>query len=1258
MAEQDIILNLKVEAKMAVEAIADYTQKLADLKREIKELEKENKLGGDAALAAANKIKEATAEAKGYAEAIKTIQDGLKNEIQNQLQASQAMQSAAAGMQQAAVQQVQGQQQIVTAVNNVTQAVNAQGAAINESVAAAGKQAAEANSMAGAVNNAAQATQAATQATQANATETNNASRAEAQWKQTLQNVDGELKKKNNTIKDAQAQNKRLREAVKHVTDEEEKEHKTRTKLNKKISENTEYIKRNSDSYTKLKMSIGEYSKAMKETFGGFMKIPTRLAAVAGAAIGVGKALASAFKYTMEFQKKLSNLAAILGKTTKECGLLERQALNLGRATNYTAMEVLELQTELSKLGFATNEVTAATPTVLKFAQACGVELGEAAQLAGSAIRGFGANAAETERYVSAMAVVTTKSALNFHDLETQMGIIAPVAHQFGFSIEDTLALLAQLRDAGMDNTMAATALRNVLLHLANGNDKLAKTIGGPVRTLEDLQAAFAKMEKAGLDLGTAFELTDKRAVAAFTRLVEGSDKMIPLRNQITGVTKDFDKMSKTQVNNAAGAAKRLESAWEDLMLSFRESDGPVAGVIDLIAELINGLNDLIRTVEAAQAKAKAEQTLGNDKRYNEWKSKQIEDYEKLRRKYLKQGLAVEKADEKAKEDLYKRHSKVYEEQIKKDTYWLNFWQDKKKKADKALKKDEERNGDLVGKMNASQYAGYKVVYDQLNKTAYYADLKVQHHTENLKNFKKLLDEDLYDITYKAPTGKGIKVADSAAEERRKQREAQERQRMNSEQLKQELEYKRKLEDAKAKLALDGLEYVAAQAKTALDNEFNALSDKTDEAQKKLQERKEKIDAARKGERNKVEMDAVERSYDSQIEKLENIISADEELVASKQKLTTQTKEYIRELTEVLSEEKKIAMENKRIEQTKRAINEQQQIIADKIAGEMKNSKEQFDLRRQQLNNQMTLELANTELTEEGKLAIIEKYAKQRELLQQEEKDTYLATMRTQYEGMIAAADDNERQVLAIKEQQALKELEYAMAQGQRVDETDAEYKTRMLENQQAYNEAHRTLIEYDNQMELTKLEAANQVMGGMKDILDAMGEDEKGAVALSKVLAIAQCMISIGESIAKVTAAESKKGIAGIATSAAAIAQIMTQIGTAIATIKSAKFASGGLVTGAGSGTSDSIPARLSNGESVMTARATSMFAPLLSAINTMGGGVPLNSVGGSNAAMGEAMLASAVARGCANIRPVVSVEEINRVTKRVEVLERNRGI
>lgn len=47
-------------------------------------------------------------------------------------------------------------------------------------------------------------------------------------------------------------------------------------------------------------------------------------------------------------------------------------------------------------------------------------------------------------------------------------------------------------------------------------------------------------------------------------------------------------------------------------------------------------------------------------------------------------------------------------------------------------------------------------------------------------------------------------------------------------------------------------------------------------------------------------------------------------------------------------------------------------------------------------------------------------------------------------------------------------------------------------------------------------------------------------------------------------------------------------------------KAASGGYISGAGTGTSDSIPALLSNGEFVVNAASTKKFAPLLSAINT----------------------------------------------------------
>ena len=60
-------------------------------------------------------------------------------------------------------------------------------------------------------------------------------------------------------------------------------------------------------------------------------------------------------------------------------------------------------------------------------------------------------------------------------------------------------------------------------------------------------------------------------------------------------------------------------------------------------------------------------------------------------------------------------------------------------------------------------------------------------------------------------------------------------------------------------------------------------------------------------------------------------------------------------------------------------------------------------------------------------------------------------------------------------------------------------------------------------------------------------------------------------------------------------------------------KFASGGLVVGPGSGTSDSIPAMLSAGESVINARSTEMFGGLLSAINQTGGGSEIPNNGGT---------------------------------------------
>ena len=145
---------------------------------------------------------------------------------------------------------------------------------------------------------------------------------------------------------------------------------------------------------------------------------------------------------------------------------------------------------------------------------------------------------------------------------------------------------------------------------------------------------------------------------------------------------------------------------------------------------------------------------------------------------------------------------------------------------------------------------------------------------------------------------------------------------------------------------------------------------------------------------------------------------------------------------------------------------------------------------------------------------------------------------------------------------------------------------------------------------------------------------------------------IAVNAYFAQILAKEiASKSWGGVASAAALMALIKAAFAGAKVLVKG--FSTGGYVQGSGTGTSDSIPARLSNGESVMTAKATSMFSPILSAFNQLGGGVPIVvNNGGSN--IGMDMLAAAVARGYQMApQPVVSVEEINRTQRRVQTIE-----
>lgn len=195
-------------------------------------------------------------------------------------------------------------------------------------------------------------------------------------------------------------------------------------------------------------------------------------------------------------------------------------------------------------------------------------------------------------------------------------------------------------------------------------------------------------------------------------------------------------------------------------------------------------------------------------------------------------------------------------------------------------------------------------------------------------------------------------------------------------------------------------------------------------------------------------------------------------------------------------------------------------------------------------------------------------------------------------------------------------------------------------------------------------IDSAATITGSLSDMLTEIAGDNKEMQGFLTAVAMANVAASTAQSIANAiqgaTAAAAQTGIAAPFTAPAFIAEMVSIVLAAVAqsaallkkatTPATPKFAEGGLVEGPGTGTSDSIHARLSNGESVMTAKATMATAPLLSAINQMYGGAPIgggNSIGSTDA-MREMMVDV-----MAEVRPVVSVKEITRVQNRVTAKE-----
>lgn len=187
-------------------------------------------------------------------------------------------------------------------------------------------------------------------------------------------------------------------------------------------------------------------------------------------------------------------------------------------------------------------------------------------------------------------------------------------------------------------------------------------------------------------------------------------------------------------------------------------------------------------------------------------------------------------------------------------------------------------------------------------------------------------------------------------------------------------------------------------------------------------------------------------------------------------------------------------------------------------------------------------------------------------------------------------------------------------------------------------------------------LSGLSGMTGAFSAMFEALGGEGERYAEFSKALAIFQVMLAQAQAIANAVAAGSQAPWfmlpITIASSIAAVIAAIAQATKITDSAETPKYASGGLVTGPGTGTSDSIPAMLSNGEAVMTAQAVNDWGAMLSAMNVASGG---NAIQVSNLPQrndGMKGMERMMERALMNMpAPIVSVVDINKGQKRVKV-------
>jgi TP901 family phage tail tape measure protein len=272
----------------------------------------------------------------------------------------------------------------------------------------------------------------------------------------------------------------------------------------------------------RLRADISQYTRGMRQASDTTSRL-ANAGAAAGATMLAGFAVAAAA--AARFDKALSNVRAVTGANASEMGKLRAAALEAGKTTSFTATEAANAEAELARAGISTaNIIGGALKGALALAASGQVDLTEAAVVSAQAMNTFGLAGRDVTHIADLLAAGANKSAADVHGLAMSMRMGGLLAHQTGLSIEDTVGTLAAFADHALIGSDAGTSLKVMLQRLVPQSKEAEAAMEAIGFTAYDSKGEFVGLSEMAGRMKASFSKLTPEARNAAMATIFGAD--------------------------------------------------------------------------------------------------------------------------------------------------------------------------------------------------------------------------------------------------------------------------------------------------------------------------------------------------------------------------------------------------------------------------------------------------------------------------------------------------------------------------------------------------------------------------------------------------------------------------------------------------------------------------------------------------------------------------------------------------------------